>query len=207
MRALDTKLFRDIKRLWAQSLAVALVLAAGVATMLIGVGAQQSLSETRQAFYERSQFAHVFASVVRAPKSVVVQLRELEEKGTTLSPSEMGKLYRYQKIYWQQVIYEKRADYFKLWKSFNENQISINEFKFEFFLNYNLHSESKETLRPSPAEIKRFQITDKADGFASVIARLYVILFKWDENQGSFVKAEETTKALKEIFKVFESYE
>jgi putative ABC transport system permease protein len=78
MRALDIKLLRHMKRLWAQSLAVALVLAAGVATMLIGVGAQKSLSETRQAFYERSQFAHVFASVVRAPKSVVDELRGLE---------------------------------------------------------------------------------------------------------------------------------
>jgi putative ABC transport system permease protein len=78
MRALDKKLLRDMKRLWAQSLAVALVMAAGVATMLIGVGAQQSLFETRQTFYERAQFAHVFASVVRAPKSVMDQLRILE---------------------------------------------------------------------------------------------------------------------------------
>lgn len=78
MRVLDKKLLRDMKRLWAQSLAVALVLAAGVATMLIGVGAQQSLSETRQTFYERSQFAHVFSSAVRAPKSIIEQLRELE---------------------------------------------------------------------------------------------------------------------------------
>jgi putative ABC transport system permease protein len=78
MRALDKKLLRDMRRLWAQSLAVALVMAAGVATLLIGVGAQQSLFETRQTYYERSQFAHVFASVVRAPKSVMDQLRRLE---------------------------------------------------------------------------------------------------------------------------------
>ena len=62
MRALDRKLLRDMKRLWAQSLAVALVMAAGVATMLIGLGAYYSLSETRTAYYDRTQFADVFAA-------------------------------------------------------------------------------------------------------------------------------------------------
>ena len=60
MRVLDRKLFRDMKRLWAQSLAVALVMAAGVATMLIGLGTYNSLSETRSAYYDRTQFADVF---------------------------------------------------------------------------------------------------------------------------------------------------
>ncbi len=77
MRVLDRKLFRDMKRLWAQSLAVALVMAAGVATMLIGLGTYNSLSETRSAYYDRSQFADVFASAVRAPKSLSVEIRRI----------------------------------------------------------------------------------------------------------------------------------
>jgi putative ABC transport system permease protein len=78
MSVLDRKLFRDMKRLWAQSLAVALVMAAGVATILIGLGAYGSLSETRRTYYDRSQFADVFASVTRAPKSITFKIRELD---------------------------------------------------------------------------------------------------------------------------------
>ncbi len=81
MKALDRKLLRDMKRLWAQSLAVAFVMAAGVATMLIGLGAYNSLSETRAAYYERSQFADVFAFAVRAPKSVSAEIRQIAGVG------------------------------------------------------------------------------------------------------------------------------
>lgn len=67
MRMLDIKLLRDLRRLWAQSLAIALVLAAGVATLVLSAGAYQSLEETRAAYYDRYRFADVFASVKRAP--------------------------------------------------------------------------------------------------------------------------------------------
>jgi putative ABC transport system permease protein len=77
MKALDRKLIRDVKRMWAQALAVALVMAAGVATLLIGVGAYQSLSETRRAYYDRYQFADIFVTVERAPNAILNELREL----------------------------------------------------------------------------------------------------------------------------------
>lgn len=70
MRVLDKKLMRDFKRLWAQSLAVSLVLACGVATLILAVGAYRSLDETRNAYYERYRFAHLFASVERAPDAL-----------------------------------------------------------------------------------------------------------------------------------------
>jgi putative ABC transport system permease protein len=70
LRALDTKLVRDLLRLWAQSLAVALVMACGVATLILAVGAYRSLAETRAAYYERYRFGDVFASAVRAPNSL-----------------------------------------------------------------------------------------------------------------------------------------
>jgi putative ABC transport system permease protein len=78
VRALDRKLLRDMGRLWAQSLAVAMVMAAGVATMLIMVGAYKSLSETREAYYARNQFADIFAAVERAPKSLLTEIRRLD---------------------------------------------------------------------------------------------------------------------------------
>ena len=68
MSALDIKLVRDLRRLWAQSLAIALVIACGVATLLLAVGTYRSLEETRAAYYERYRFGDIFVSAVRAPK-------------------------------------------------------------------------------------------------------------------------------------------
>ncbi len=68
LHALDKKLIRDLVRIWAQALAVALVMACGVATIILAVGASRSLEETRTAFYDRYRFGTVFASAVRAPK-------------------------------------------------------------------------------------------------------------------------------------------
>jgi putative ABC transport system permease protein len=77
MRALDRKLLRDLKRLWAQALAIALVIAGGVATLVLAVGSFRSLDETRNAYYERYRFADVFALVRRAPKFVVTQIVQI----------------------------------------------------------------------------------------------------------------------------------
>ncbi len=70
MRALDRKLIRDFRRLWAQSLAVALVMACGVATLILAIGTYQSLDETRSAYYQRYRFGDIFASATRAPNSL-----------------------------------------------------------------------------------------------------------------------------------------
>ncbi|CAG0948229.1 MAG: FtsX-like permease family protein [Rhizobiaceae bacterium] len=67
MSMLDRKLLRDLARMWAQVLAIALVMACGVATIVIAIGAYRSLEETRAAFYERYRFGNVFASATRAP--------------------------------------------------------------------------------------------------------------------------------------------
>ena len=77
MRALDIKLLRDLRRMWAQALAIALVIAGGVATLVLAVGSYRSLHETRTAYYERYQFADVFATVRRAPKTLVDQIAEI----------------------------------------------------------------------------------------------------------------------------------
>ena len=74
MRALDRKLVRDLIRLWAQALAVALVMACGVATLILAIGTYRSLEETRQAYYDRYRFGNVFASAVRAPRSLVEEI-------------------------------------------------------------------------------------------------------------------------------------
>lgn len=77
MAMLDRKLFRDVRRLWAQVLAIAFVIGGGVASLLLAVGSYRSLDETRTAYYERYRFADVFAVVTRAPKALVEQVAEI----------------------------------------------------------------------------------------------------------------------------------
>lgn len=77
MKVLDKKLLRDLARLWAQTLAVALVLACGVATLILAVGSYRSLEETRTAYYERHRFAHLFATASRAPLRLEDQVERL----------------------------------------------------------------------------------------------------------------------------------
>src|SRR5258707_8355702 len=77
MHMLDRKLFRDLQRLWAQALAIALVVAGGAATLVAAVGSLRSLEETRAAYYERYQFADVFAPLRRAPKSLADRIAEI----------------------------------------------------------------------------------------------------------------------------------
>lgn len=75
---MDLKLFRDFRRLWVQGVAIALVLAAGIAVIIMSVGMSRALNETRSAYYDSNRFAHVFASARRAPDSLVAQLRDIE---------------------------------------------------------------------------------------------------------------------------------
>jgi len=77
MPVLDIKLLRDLRRLWAQALAISLVIAGGVATLVMAVGSHRSLDQTRAAYYERYAFADVFAVVRRAPKTLVSQIAEI----------------------------------------------------------------------------------------------------------------------------------
>lgn len=75
---LRRKVMRDVRRLWAQVLAIALVLAAGVATLILGNGAYSSLYDTRARYYEENRFADVFADVTRAPRALLAEVEELE---------------------------------------------------------------------------------------------------------------------------------
>jgi putative ABC transport system permease protein len=78
MQVLHIKLLRELKRLWAQVLAIAMVIAAGVATLIIGIGTYQSLAETRSLYYETNRFADVFATVTRAPRSLLGRIADIE---------------------------------------------------------------------------------------------------------------------------------
>jgi putative ABC transport system permease protein len=90
MSALDIKLFRDMRRLWAQVLAIALVMGGGVATLILSVGSHRSLDETRVAYYERCALADVFALAKPAPKVLVDQIAQVP--GVTAVDVRIAKL-------------------------------------------------------------------------------------------------------------------
>jgi putative ABC transport system permease protein len=90
MSALDIKLFRDARRLWAQVLAIALVIGGGVATLILAVGSHRSLDETRLAYYDRYAFADVFALAKRAPKALIDQIAQIP--GVTAVDARIARL-------------------------------------------------------------------------------------------------------------------
>ena len=75
---LDRKLSRDLWRMKTQALAIATVIAVGVLMLVMMDGLVNSLDQTRQAYYERYRLADAFASVVRAPDSVLARIADLE---------------------------------------------------------------------------------------------------------------------------------
>ena len=75
--SLDRKLLRDMSQMKGQVFAIALVVAAGVATFVNSRTILHSLEVTRATFYERYRFAEVFARVKRAPDSIIDRLAEV----------------------------------------------------------------------------------------------------------------------------------
>jgi len=67
---LNRKLLRDLWAMKAQALAIAMVVAAGVAMYVMYLSNFSSLRATRDTYYERQRFADVFASAKRAPMRV-----------------------------------------------------------------------------------------------------------------------------------------
>jgi len=66
---LDRKLIRDLKTIKSQALAVALVMACGLAMMIMTRSLIRSLDTSRSSYYERFRFAQIFAQLKRAPLS------------------------------------------------------------------------------------------------------------------------------------------
>ena len=77
LTALNRKLARDLWNMKGQALAVALVIAGGIAVHLVAEGMLTSLTETRRAYYERYRFADIWAPAVRAPNGLIDEVRQL----------------------------------------------------------------------------------------------------------------------------------
>src|SRR5690349_24327110 len=74
---LDRKLWRDLGRMKGQAIAVSLVMACGLAMMIMARSLIYSLESTRKEYYEANRFAEVFAQLKRAPNAVAARIAEI----------------------------------------------------------------------------------------------------------------------------------
>ncbi len=77
MSVLTKKLFREVWAMRGQALAIALVIASGVATFVMSLTTLYSLQDTQAAFYADYRFADVFASLKRAPEGLAERIRDI----------------------------------------------------------------------------------------------------------------------------------
>jgi putative ABC transport system permease protein len=77
MKALKRKLVRDLWGMRGQALAIALVITSGVATFVMSLSVMDSLRLTQAVFYRDYGFAHVFASLKRAPEEAKGRIADI----------------------------------------------------------------------------------------------------------------------------------
>lgn len=77
MKAIDIKLWRELWAMRMQALAIAMVIVGGVGIFIMSMSTVDSLYETREDYYRSNHFAHVFASLKRAPLSLVKRIEEI----------------------------------------------------------------------------------------------------------------------------------
>ena len=81
MKTLHRKLWRELRQLRGQALAIGAVMVAGIATMVMAQGNYHALSQTRDLYYAEYHFADVFAPLKRAPLTALDAVRALPGVG------------------------------------------------------------------------------------------------------------------------------
>jgi putative ABC transport system permease protein len=74
---LDRKLLRELLSQWGQLVAIAVVVACGIACFVLMISAYNSLALTKTEYYERYRFAEVFTELKRAPQSLAARIAEI----------------------------------------------------------------------------------------------------------------------------------
>ena len=77
LAALDRKAVRNLLHMKGQFLAIALVIACGVAAFVMSLSTLSTLKRNQDEYYARYRFSDVFARVTRAPLSVVDRIAEI----------------------------------------------------------------------------------------------------------------------------------
>ncbi|MGE0734503.1 MAG: ABC transporter permease [Alphaproteobacteria bacterium] len=78
MRALNRKLVRELGRMRGQTVTIAIVVACGVAALIAALGTYRTLIAARDEFYAQTHFAQLFATLKRAPESLVSRLVRID---------------------------------------------------------------------------------------------------------------------------------
>jgi putative ABC transport system permease protein len=78
MKAINIKLFRDLKNTRAQAFTIIMVMTAGISTFVMSLSTLDSLKLTRDAYYLDYRFAEVFASAKRAPESLALRIAAID---------------------------------------------------------------------------------------------------------------------------------
>lgn len=78
MTGLQRKLFRDFKTLRGQVFTLAVLIICGVSVFVSSWSSYQSLQKSKESYYRQFHFADIFAEIIRAPESVVTNIRQLE---------------------------------------------------------------------------------------------------------------------------------
>ena len=77
MSTLQRKLLRDLAGMWGQALAIALVIASGVATYVMSITTFEAMYATQQNYYRDYRLADVFANLKRAPERLSRRIAEI----------------------------------------------------------------------------------------------------------------------------------
>lgn len=77
LRPLDRKLLRDLWRMRGQAAAIALVAMCGIATFVTMRGSYEALLSAQTSYYAQYRFADVFASLRRAPVTLLERMRDI----------------------------------------------------------------------------------------------------------------------------------
>ena len=74
---LDRKVVRELWLIRGQVLAIAIVIAAGLSTVIMSYSTLNALQQTRQRYYQEYGFADLFSSLKRAPVSVAKRIKQI----------------------------------------------------------------------------------------------------------------------------------
>jgi putative ABC transport system permease protein len=77
VRALDRKVLRDLRAHAGQAVAIAVLLACAVTTLVGSVATARALERSQARYYAEHRFAHVFAAARRAPEGIAARIAAL----------------------------------------------------------------------------------------------------------------------------------
>ena len=77
MTALNKKLLRDLLHMRGQAIAIILIVACGIASLVTMMSAYESLQLSQATYYERYRFAQIFVQLERAPDSLTARIAEI----------------------------------------------------------------------------------------------------------------------------------